>query len=137
MSQAKAVRRVGRQLGFDAEDAGVGAQRLDRGADPGCQAATADRDKHVVRPSGRSSAISRPMVPCPAMMSGWSNGGTSTPPVAATSSAATFSRWPAPHNTTSRAVAAGGGHLDAGVSSGMTMCAGTPYTAAAYATAWA
>ena len=55
----------------------------------------------TVATSGRSSAISSPMVPCPAMTSGWSNGGTSTPPVRATTSSATFSRCPAAHSTTS------------------------------------
>ena len=44
-------------------------------ADAREQAAPADRDQHA-SPIGASSAISSPIVPWPAMIAGWSNGGT-------------------------------------------------------------
>ena len=65
------------------------------------------------------------------MTSGWSNGGIITPPVSAATSAATLSRCPAPHSTTSRAVPRVAATLTSGVSSGITMCAGSPKVAAA------
>ena len=76
--------------------------------------------------SGRSSAISRPIVPCPAMMSGWSNGGTSTPPVCSTTSAATCSRWPGRAEHDLGAVAAGGLDLDRRASPRASRCAPGP-----------
>ena len=48
--------------------------------------------------SGTSASTSRPTVPCPAMTSGWSNGGMSTAPVSAENRAAAASAsstaWP-------------------------------------------
>jgi hypothetical protein len=55
------------------------------------------------------------------MTSGWSNGGINTPPVCATTSSATFSRWPALHNTTSARWLRVAATFTPGVSSGITM----------------
>ena len=63
---------------------------LDGHRDAGQQPAAADAIS-TVSTSGACSRISRPMVPCPAMMSAWSKGWMSTAPVAAANRSASAS----------------------------------------------
>lgn len=87
--------------------------------------------------SGRSSRISRPMVPWPAITSGWSNGGISAAPRSATRASARSTRSVMPTMKTSAPSAFVASILTAGVLSGITIAAGTPCRRAANATACA
>ena len=87
----------------------------------------------------RSSQISRPAVPCPAMTSGSSNGGTSTAPrfCAMSRAIAARSSLSRSYSTTSAPSAAVRSRLAFGASDGITITAGMPQSAAACATPWA
>ena len=69
-----------RCLGLDADHARLRVARLHRRRDPADQAAAADRHDHDVG-APRSSRISRPTVPWPAITAGSLNGCTSVRPV--------------------------------------------------------
>ena len=92
----------------------------------------------TVATPGQSAAISSPIVPCPAMMAGWSNGGTTARPSASAISVARACRSAdvRPASTTSPPSRSTPPRLAAVTVSGMTITARTPKRAAAYATAW-
>lgn len=87
--------------------------------------------------SGRSSAISSPIVPCPAITWRSSNGGTTTYPCSAASPAVTASRAVSDgaHRTSSAPLRSIASVFVRGAVSGTTTTACTPSSAAAYATA--
>ena len=87
----------------------------------------------TVSRSGQSSSSSSPMVPWPAMTSGWSKGGTSTRPSSATSrsTSACASSWLVADTRTSAPSAWIAATLSAGTSRDRQTQAGTPSRAAA------
>ena len=89
--------------------------------------------------SGTCAAISRPTVPCPAMMSGWSNGWTKTRPCSAAyavASVSASSKVP-PTRRTSAPYPIVASTFGSGASTGMKTVASTSCSAAARATPWA
>ena len=94
----------------------------------------------TVRTSGHCSSTSRPTVPCPAMMSAWSNGCTSTAPVSAAQARATTSASSTvdPDSRTSAPYAWVAAIFGSGAVIGMKTVAEVPSSCAASATpcAW-
>jgi hypothetical protein len=87
--------------------------------------------------SGASSAISRPIVPCPAMTSGWSKGGIGVRPSSASSrsTSAWASSWECPTMRISPPAASTARSLLPGTSEDMQITARTPSARAAWARA--
>ena len=78
---ARELRRARR---LDADDARLRTVQLHRGRDPRAQPTAADRHDARWPHRGDPATISRPTVPCPAMICGSSYGGTSVAPSVAT-----------------------------------------------------
>ena len=117
----------------------AGAQRLDRPTATPLARPPPPIGTRTAATSGRSSTISRPTVPWPAMIRSSSNGGMTRARVGGDrlGALAGARRTPCPTMTISAPSAATRSRLIAGASDGMTTTAGAPSSRAARATPWA